>query len=146
MEKNVGINNKRKEYKMRQMKINSSFEKDENNNDNKKKIQNLNVINGIGANLDNKNKYQNGITSDQKSKQFLSKNSNTNYPFRAAKLSNNINSLSLMMEIIIIITKMGMATIHKGILNMSPKEIFTIGIIQRIILVIKWLIQILITI
>ena len=92
MEKNVGINNKRKEYKMRQMKLNSSFEKDENNNDNKKKIQNLNVINGIGANLDNKNKYQNGITSDQKSKQFLSKNSNTNYPFRAAKLSNNINS------------------------------------------------------
>ena len=91
MEKNVGINNKRKEYKMRQMKINSSFEKDENNIDNKKTSQNINVINGIDSNLDNKNNYQNGITSDQKSKKLLSKNS-TNYPIRAVKLVNNINS------------------------------------------------------
>ena len=91
MEKNVGINNKRKEYKMKQMKINSSFEKDETNIDNKKTSQNISVINGIGSNLDNKNKYQNGMTLDQKSKKILGKNS-TNYPFRAVKLVNNINS------------------------------------------------------
>ena len=87
----MGINNKRKEYKMKQMKLNSSFEKDENNNDNKKKSQNISIINGIGLNLDNKNKYQNDITSDQKSKKLLSKNIK-NYPITAVKLSNNINS------------------------------------------------------
>ena len=91
MEKNVGINNKRKEYKMRQMKLNPSYEKDENNIDNNKKSQNINVINGIGSYVDNKNKYQNGITSDQNSKKYLSKNS-TNYQFRATKFNNNINS------------------------------------------------------
>ena len=91
MEKNFLITNKRKEYKMKQMKLNSSFEKEENNSDNKKKSQNINVINGIDSNLENKNKYQNGITSEQKSKKVLSKNI-TNYTFRPVKLSNNINS------------------------------------------------------
>ena len=51
-----------------------------------------------------------------------------------------------MLGIIVIITKIEMRIMHKGIPNMSPKEIFIIGIIQLITLLVKWLILILITI
>ena len=91
------INNKRKEYKNKQMQINTSYDKDENISDNKKKTENIKVINGMGLNLDIKNKYQNGILSDEKSINLLGKNnnnSNSNCPIKIIKL-NNINNFEV---------------------------------------------------
>ena len=87
------INNKRKEYKNNHMHISTSYDKDENISDNKKKTENIKVINGIGLNLDIKNKYQNGIMSDEKSTKLLSKN-NSNCPIKIIKL-NNINNFEV---------------------------------------------------
>ena len=86
------INNKRNEYKNKQMQLNTSYDKDENISDNKKKTENIKVINGMGLNLDIKNKYQNGIMSDEKTTKLLGKkNSSSNFPIKIIKL-NNINN------------------------------------------------------
>ena len=87
------INNKRNEYKNKQIQLNTSYDKDENISDNKKKTENIKVINGMGLNLDIKNKYQNGIMSDEKSTKLLSKN-NSNCPIKIIKL-NNINNFEV---------------------------------------------------
>ena len=86
------INNKRNEYKNKQIQLNTSYDKDENISDNKKKTENIKVINGMGLNLDIKNKYQNGIMSDEKTTKLLGKkNSSSNFPIKIIKL-NNINN------------------------------------------------------
>ena len=86
------INNKRNEYKNKQIQLNTSYDKDENISDNKKKTENIKVINGMGLNLDIKNKYQNGIISDEKTTKLLGKkNSSSNFPIKIIKL-NNINN------------------------------------------------------
>ena len=85
-------NNKRKEYKIKQIQLNTSYDKDENISDNKKRTENIKVINGMGFNSENKNKNKNpnGIISDEKSTKFLSKNDTKN-PIKIIKLNNNIN-------------------------------------------------------
>ena len=87
-------NNKRKEYKINQVQINTSNDKDENINDNKKKTENIKVINGLGLNLDDKYKYQNGILNDKKATKVLGK-SDSNCPIKIIKLSNNINNFEV---------------------------------------------------
>jgi hypothetical protein len=95
MDKNMTINNKRNEYKNKQIELNTSYDKDENISDNKKKTENIKVINGMGLNLDIKNKYQNGIISDEKTTKLLGKkNSSSNFPIKIIKL-NNINNFEV---------------------------------------------------
>ena len=89
------INNKRNEYKNKQIQLSTSYDKDENISDNKKKTENIKVINGMGLNLDIKNKYQNGIMSDEKTTKLLGKkNSSSNFPIKIIKL-NNINNFEV---------------------------------------------------
>jgi ribosome-binding factor A len=58
----------------------------------------------------------------------------------------DLNNAKGFIRSVLMKRKIEMRIMHKGIPNMSLKEIFIIGIIQLITLLVKWLILILITI